>query len=139
MSSRVVDVALFAEDFGGAPVLVGSRCTDDGTVVFPAQESCPRCCGRRVRREPLPQRGTLWSWTVQHFRPRAPFRQDTAEFVPFAVGYVDLGDVIVEARLDADPAALRIGLPMRACWLPAWNEADGDVATFAFSPAEDAP
>jgi uncharacterized OB-fold protein len=121
-------------------VLAGSRCAGDGTVVFPAQASCPRCSGRDVERVALPDRGVLWSWTVQHFRPRPPFRQDGEEFVPFAVGYVDLGDVVVEARLVLDPATdpgrLRIGLPMRLCVVPLWREADGDVVGHAFAPDE---
>jgi uncharacterized OB-fold protein len=118
-----------------APVLAGSRCATDGTVVFPAQESCPRCSERAVTRVALPGEGTLWSWTVQHFPPKPPYRQDGTEFAPFPVGYVDLGDVIVEARLAGDPAGLRIGMPMRSCWLRAWSEPGGDVVGFGFAPA----
>ena len=132
MSARLVDPTLFHGPDGAAPaVLAGSRCAADGTVVFPAQASCPRCSGRDVERVALPDRGVLWSWTVQHFRPRAPYRQDGEEFEPFAVGYVDLGDVVVEARLVLDPAtgpeALRIGMPMRLCRLPLWTDADGSA------------
>jgi uncharacterized OB-fold protein len=136
VNARVVDPALFHEPDGSpaTPVLAGSRCAADGTVVFPAQASCPRCSGSDVERVALPDRGVLWSWTVQHFRPRAPFRQDGEEFEPFAVGYVDLGDVVVEARLAAGPDELRIGLPMRLCWLPLWSDADGDVLGHAFAP-----
>ena len=45
----------------------------------------------------LPTEGTVWSWTTQHFAPKAPFRTD--EFAPFSIGYVDLGPVIVEGWL----------------------------------------
>jgi uncharacterized OB-fold protein len=141
MSARPVDPALF-HGTGDPPVLAGSRCAADGIVVFPAQASCPRCSGRDVERVALPDRGVLWSWTVQHFRPRAPYRQDGDEFVPFPVGYVDLGDVVVEARLALDPGSapetLRIGLPMRLCRLPLWTEADGAVHGYAFTPDEGA-
>ena len=106
MSGRAVDAALLHPPGDpAAPVLAGSRCAVDGTVVFPAQASCPRCSGRDVARVALPERGVLWSWTVQHFRPRAPFRsfqpdgEEEEEFEPFAVGYVDLGPVVVESRL----------------------------------------
>jgi uncharacterized OB-fold protein len=137
VSARLADPSLFLGS-GDPPVLAGSRCAADGTVVFPAQASCPRCSGRDVERVALPDRGVLWSWTVQHFRPRAPFRQDGEEFEPFAVGYVDLGDVVVEARLALDPATapevLRIGLPMRLCLLPLWTEADGEILGYAFTP-----
>jgi uncharacterized OB-fold protein len=135
VSARALDPALFhGPDGTASAALAGSRCAADGTVVFPAQASCPRCSGRDVERVALPERGVLWSWTVQHFRPRAPYRQDGEEFEPFAVGYVDLGDVVVEARLVAEPATLRIGLAMRLCRLPLWTEAGGEVLGYGFEP-----
>ena len=143
MSPRVVDPALFLRGGDPAdphPVLTGSRCVADGTVVFPGQESCPRCSGREVTAVALPERGSLWSWTTQEFRPKAPFRQPAGDFMPYPVGYVDLGEVIVEARLRvAETAGLRIGMPMRITWLPAWSEPDGDVLTYAFAPEEQLP
>jgi hypothetical protein len=41
---------------------------------------------------------------------------------------------VVESRLAADPAALRIGMPMRLCPVALWHEPDGDVVGFAFTP-----
>jgi uncharacterized OB-fold protein len=124
------------------PVLAGSLCTRDATLVFPVQDSCPRCSGREVTSTALPMRGTLWSWTIQHFAPKSPFRGPIGDdFVPYPLGYVDLGPIIVESRLrvtDADE--LRIGLPMELSWLPAWTEPDGStVLTYAFTPAGSDP
>jgi uncharacterized protein len=130
----VIDPVLFHDSSTrAAPILSGSRCAADGTVVFPRQDSCPRCAGRDVVAVALPGRGTVWSWTVQHITPKAPYRGDGG---PFALAYVDLGDVIVQARLDvADPAAVHIGQPVRLTWLPAWTEPDGTaVLTYAFAP-----
>jgi uncharacterized OB-fold protein len=144
LHARVLDPALFhrpAEAAGRGdlepPVLAGSQCRRDATLVFPAQGSCPRCSGREVTTVALPTRGTLWSWTVQHFAPKAPFRGPIGEdFVPYPLGYVDLGPVIVQGRLQADPARLWIGLPMVLSWLTAWTEPDGAaVLTYAFTPA----
>jgi uncharacterized OB-fold protein len=121
------------------PVLLGGRCEQDGTVVFPFQESCPRCSGRAMSELALPGHGTLWSWTVQHFAPKSPYRGPIGpDFVPYPVGYVDLGEVIVESRLQiADVAALRIGMSMTATWLRIWTDAEGhDVLTYAFAPSE---
>ena len=42
-----------------------------GTVAFPAGP-CPRCRGRDPDRA-LPDRGTVWTWTVQDFEPKAPY------------------------------------------------------------------
>lgn len=121
------------------PALSGSRCEQDGTVVFPYQVSCPRCSGREISELTLPSHGRLWSWTVQHFAPKSPYRGPIgADFVPYPVGYVDLGTVIVESRLQVeDVAALRIGMSMTASWLRIWTDADGiDVLTYAFTPGQ---
>jgi uncharacterized OB-fold protein len=48
---------------------------------------------------PLARTGTLWTYTVQGFRPKSPY-DGPEEFSPYAVGYVDLGEVLVESRLD---------------------------------------
>ncbi len=82
----------------GGPHLVGSRCGECTTDTFPAQASCPRCSSQAVGPVTLPTTGTVWTWTVQRFAPKAPFRAPRV-FTPFALAYVDLGTVRVEARL----------------------------------------
>ncbi len=152
MTARVLDPALFhlqswhaapedALSTGLPPILSGSRCDRDGTVVFPYQASCPRCSSTAVAEMALPGQGALWSWTVQYFAPKSPYRGPVgADFVPYPLGYVDLGDVIVESRLQIeDVAALRIGMPMTLTWLRIWTEDDGDdVLSYAFTPIETA-
>ena len=57
----------------------------------------------------LARRGRLWAWTTQGFPPPSPPYAGPAgkDFVPFGVGYVELGDVKVEARLtESDPEVL---------------------------------
>ena len=55
----------------------------------------------------MPRRGTLWTWTVQHFMPKAPYRSSETEatFRPFGMGYVELpGALRIETRLtENDP------------------------------------
>ncbi len=113
-----------------APVLLGSACRVCGTVTFPRQASCPRCTSTDVGEHQLARQGTLWSWTVQRFRPKSPPYVGPEEFEPYGVGYVELpGEVRVEARLtESDPARLRIGMPMELTLI-----ADG---AFAFRPLE---
>jgi uncharacterized OB-fold protein len=83
----------------------------------------------------LPDRGTLWTWTVQAFEPKLPYRVPESGFTPYGVGYVDLGEVIVESRLAGDSSGLEIGLPMRLVLLPVWPDGSGgDVVTYAFEP-----
>jgi hypothetical protein len=51
------------------------------------------------------------------------------------VGYVDLGEVLVEARLEVRRTEIRIGLPVRLTTVPAYQDEDGtEVLTFAFRP-----
>jgi len=121
---------------GGPPRLIGSQCARCGVVTFPKQASCPRCTLGEVAERLLGRRGTLWSWTVQGFAPKSPpYAGDPGTFEPFGVGYVELpGEVRVEARLtEADPARLRIGLPMELTLIPA----PGGGTTYAFAPVEE--
>lgn len=135
MPQLVVDETLFAGL--SQPRLAGSRCPDCATLVFPRQPSCPRCSRTGLRDEVLPDRGTVWTWTVQEFPPKPPFRFPEGEFVPYGVGYVDLGDVLVESRLDVPVGRLRIGMPVRLATIVAYRDERGnDVHTFAFTEEE---
>jgi len=122
----------------GDPQLVGARCRACGIVTFPAQDSCPRCAATEMDQHLLARRGRLWAWTTQDFPPPSPpYAGPTgADFVPFGVGYVDLGDVKVEARLtESDPDRLAHDMEMELVLVPLRTDADGtEVTTFAFRP-----
>ncbi|NHC21898.1 DNA-binding protein [Nocardioides sp. IC4_145] len=134
---RWVDDSLFVDPSETtSPTLAGARCPRCSTTTFPYQSGCPRCGGDAAERIALPTTGTLWSFTVQYFAPKSPYR-GFEPFEPYGVGYVDLGDVCVEARLTVnDPAALALGMPMELVTLPAFAEGDVRVDTFAFAPQE---
>jgi uncharacterized protein len=121
-----------------APVLLGSECRRCGTVTFPRQKACPRCTSTDMGERRLSRRGTLWSWTIQRFRPKSPpYAGDEGdEFEPYGVGYVELpGEVRVEARLtESDPARLTIGMEMELTLIPAPGR--DDAVTFAFRPVQ---
>ena len=106
--------------------------------MFPAQDGCPRCTGTDTDTVELEPRGTLWTWTVQGFPPKAPpYIGDVEDFEPFGVGYVELpGQVKVEARLtESDPDKLEIGMDMELVTVPLATDDDGnDIVTFAFAP-----
>ena len=133
MTPTTVDDTLFASL--DPPRLAGSKCGACGTVTFPVQSSCARCTGSEMAWVELPDRGTLWTWTVQTFEPKLPYRVPESGFTPYGVGYVDLGEVIVESRLAGDSSGLEIGLPMHLVLLPVWPDGSGgDVVTYAFEP-----
>lgn len=135
ITSSTVDDSLFTET-GEGTALLGSRCTDCGAHTFPRQGGCPRCTGARMSDVALSRTGTLWSFTVQGFRPKPPYT-GSPEHEPYGVGYVELPDqLIVEARLtESDPARLSIGMPMVLRMVPFRTADDGrPVLTFAFAP-----
>ena len=122
------------------PRLIGARCETCGLIGFPAGPACERCGGTEVTPTLLSDRGTLWTFTTQSFRPPSPPYDgaDTAEtFRPYALGYIELpGEVMVEARLtEPDPDRLAIGQEMRLAIVPYSVSADGtEIVTFAFAP-----
>jgi uncharacterized protein len=90
----------------------------------------------------LPRRGSLWTWTIQGFRPKSPpYRDDDPEsFEPYGVGYVELeGELIVEGRLtENEPERLQIGGQLEVTVVPLYTDTDGvEVLTYAFRPLKD--
>ncbi len=123
----------------GQPVLLGSRCTNCDNHMFPRQHGCPRCMFNEQVDVELATRGTLWTWTVQAFPPKAPPYLGPVgdDFEPFGVGYVELpGQLRVEARLtESDPEKLQIGMEMEIVPFVLGTDEDGnDVVTYAFAP-----
>ncbi|TCP54140.1 putative OB-fold protein [Tamaricihabitans halophyticus] len=119
------------------PQLIGSRCAGCAEIVFPARTTCPRCMGMDVEQHLLATRGTLWTWTIQGFRPKPPFGlPEQQHFEPFGVGYIELaGQTRVEARLtESDSARLAIGMPMELTTVPLWRDGDHELITYAFQP-----
>ena len=125
---------------GDQPQLLGSECEACGEIYFPAATSCTRCLSSQMKAHDLGRDGTLWSWTIQGFLPKAPYdSSETPEnFKPYGVGYVQMASGIkVESRLTvADPAELRIGMPLELTLVPYRATRDGSpIFTFAFCPA----
>jgi uncharacterized OB-fold protein len=119
--------------------LLGSRCPSCGTVVFPAQDGCPRCGEQGMDRTELARRGTLWTWTTQDFLPKEPYAGPETEedFAGYLVGYVELPDgVRVVTRLvDLDRADVRIGMELELRLLPFTTDPDGtEVVAYGFGP-----
>lgn len=140
MSHPVLDCPELIRFEGDEPHLLGSRCDDCGEVYFPVATSCTRCTSTRMSRVDLGSSGTLWSWTIQGFLPKAPYNSgETPEtFQPYGVGYVEMASGIkVESRLTvADPAVLTIGMPLELTLIPYRVTGEGsEVSTFAFRPA----
>jgi uncharacterized protein len=111
------------------PRLIGAQRKSDGEIIFPMPAGDAADEYDAVELSPT---GTLWSWTIQSFRPKTPPYTGPEEFEPFAIGYVELPEqVIVETRL-TQTHGLKIGMAMELVILPF----DGSVLTYAFRPVE---
>lgn len=123
---------LFQRDpASGLVLLLAGRHRDSGRLVFPLPADGAHDA------EMLPATGTLWSFTMQRFRPKSPPYAGPEAFEPYIVGYVDFGHLIVEGRIEGtDIAALKIG--QRMCVTTLTLELTGPartVETYAFRPA----
>jgi len=119
------------------PALLGSRCKDCGIADFPVKHSCMACGSENVVVEELPRRGKLWTWTIQGFMPKTPYKSDeTMEtFKPYGVGYVELpGAICVETRLlENSPEHLKIGMEMEVVFDTFRHDEEGnEVVSFSF-------
>lgn len=114
------------------PRLRGGKDRNTGRIVFPCPDSADfEPC-------PLQRSGTLWSYTIQRYRPKSPPYAGPDAFAPWAVGYVELpGETIVEARL-AEVAldAITIGMPLELTLVALDPDAQDLVMIPAFKPAE---
>jgi uncharacterized protein len=104
---RAIAEGLFTDET--PPRLVGGRDRETGRIVFP----CP--AGPGYEPVALGSHGTLWSYTVQRYRPKSPPYAGPEAFRPWVIAYVELpGEVIVEAWLvDVEPQDVSIGMAVR--------------------------
>jgi uncharacterized OB-fold protein len=133
MATRPIAEGLLTDE--QPPRLIGGRDRETGRIVFPMPDGSE---GERFDAVPLGREGTIWSWSVQRFPPKAPPYIGYQPFEPFAFGYVELpGEVIVESRLTGfDFDTLDCGLPVRLTTVPFATAPDGaTLITYAFEPA----
>lgn len=126
---RPIAEGLFTDDV--PPRLIGGQDRDTGRIVFPCPDS------PRFAPHPLAREGTVWSYTIQRFRPKSPPYEGPEAFRPFPVAYVELpGETIVEARLTGvEFGDIRIGMPVVLTPVPLDPDAADPVLIPAFAPA----
>jgi uncharacterized protein len=140
LATPVADDLLRLGGADGADLaLLGSLCQGCATHYFPRAVSCrnPECEDKILTDAELGRTGSLYSWTVQHYRPPALFRAD--DWQPSALGLVEVPEGLrVLALLTGAPAGeIAIGSPLRLTTVPLYADDDGrPVVTYAYAPAE---
>jgi uncharacterized OB-fold protein len=112
------------------PRLIGGRDRTTGRIVFP----CPP--GDRFEAYPLKRQGTVWSYTIQRFRPKSPPYIGPDAFHPYPIAYVELpGEVIVETRLTGIALdGVTIGMAVELTQIVLDPDAELPVLVHAFQP-----
>lgn len=128
---RPIAEGLFTDET--SPRLVGGRNRATGRIVFP----CPPSADYEAY--PLGRQGTVWSYTIQRYRPKSPPYAGPEDFRPWPVAYIELpGEVIVEGRLvNVDFDAIHIGMPVELTFVPLDPEKSDSVLIYAFQPIGD--
>jgi uncharacterized protein len=124
----------FSTDEAGVAHLIGGKCPECGTYVFPpvlsGESNCPNpaCAGDAPESVALSTRGKLWSYTENRYAPPPPYPSPDP-FEPFAVAAVELADEglivlgkVVEGTLAAD---LKVGIEMELTTMPLFTDEDG--------------
>jgi uncharacterized OB-fold protein len=121
--------------------LIGSKCSKCSEVTFPASSFCPQCCRETTEKIPLSQRGRLYSFTVQRFKPPPPYR-GVDPFQPYGVGVIELpeGLRVTSVLEESDPDKLQVGMEMElviACFF--LDDEGRQVASYKFKPLRGGP
>ena len=118
-------------DDSGAPHLIGAKCPQCGTYVFPPRENnCPNpgCSADELEQVAMSRRGTLWSYTENRYQPPVPYPQSDA-FEAFAVAAVQLeaeGIIVLGKVVTGTLAAdLKVGMEMELTTMPLFVDDDG--------------
>ncbi len=123
----------------GLPHLLGSGCTECGTVYFPRQDLCSACMKQGTMEERfLSRRAKLYAFTVVERETLAPKGFE----VPYAYGYVDLpeGVRVVAKIVDWSPETLQMDASLEMVVRPIRREPSGrEVVGFYFRPVVDDP
>ncbi len=100
-----------------------TRCSRDGTLLWPPRVACPTCHTEELEWVDLPTHGRIYAFSA--VLAGAPLGMESE--VPFAVGLVDLDGVPLRlfGRIEGRPwNALAVGLPVR---VESYDVGDGRV------------
>jgi uncharacterized OB-fold protein len=126
-----------------APALLGGKCTQCGTYVFPnIRTFCPNplCASDAFDTVELSRHGRIWSYTDARYQPPPPYVPIADPHEPFAIAAVELeaerlvvmGQVVRGVSVDD----LRVGMPVELVLETLNVEDDTDVIVWKWRPSE---
>jgi uncharacterized OB-fold protein len=120
------------------PALLGSRCTGCATYFFPKEESfCrnPGCRSASLEEVPLSRRGTVWSYTTNHYAPPAPYVAPDP-FVPYSVAAVELTDekLVVLGQVVGGSDDLQVGSEVELVLDTLFEDDDHEYVVWKWRP-----
>jgi hypothetical protein len=124
----------------GEPRLLGVRCSDCATIVFPPRSGfCPNpsCAGTTLEPTPLGRTGRIWSYTTNHYPPPEPYVAPDP-FEPYTVAAVELADeqlvVLGQVADGVDTADLAVGQEVEVVVETLFSTADTDHLVWRWRP-----
>lgn len=130
-----------ADGSGEQPHLIGGRCVQCGTYVFPPRSAgCPnpRCDGDTLEQVPLSRRGTVWSYTENQYAPPPPYKA-ADPFEPYALAAVELEaeGLVVLGQVAKGVMAkdLEVGMEMQLELDTLYTEGDTEYLVYVWAPA----
>jgi uncharacterized OB-fold protein len=123
------------------PRLIGTRCSESGTVFFPPETTMSRAPGHATATlEPveLSRTGKLWSYTNAGYQPPDPYIPVSDPYEPFFIAAVEL-DAEKMVVLGACPAGvtgdeLRVGTDMELVLDTLYTDDDHEYVVWKWQP-----
>ena len=114
------------------PALLGTRCAACASSFFPPERTLcrnPACASTELDEVELSRRGRVWSFSVNHYAPPAPYVAKEP-FEPYTVVAVELPaeQMVVLGQLadGVDPSRLKIGDEVEVTIETLFNDDDGN-------------
>jgi uncharacterized protein len=125
----------------GEPRLVGTKCSESGTVFFPPERTMSRAPGHASSElvpVELSRTGTLWSYTNAGYQPPDPYIPVSDPYEPFFIAAVELEaeKIVVLGQCMAGVTAddLTLGAPMELVIDTLYSEDDTDYLMWKWQP-----
>lgn len=121
----------------GEPALLGTRCSTCGTYFFPKETFfCrnPHCGGTELEEVRLSRRGTVWSYTVNHYDAPPP----SVAKPPYAIAAVELAEerMVILGAVAGDASGLAVGSEVELIVDTLYEDDEHEYLVWKWRPAQ---